>query len=222
MPHICIYTHINKEFTIQRHIKAYKGDTNIYGPLWTPTCICAMWTFFFIILYVFPSLFLSKKTLSSLISSTIIWQTFPTTTASCMTSPPYILLFTQDSPVICKNFSPLVYMYKSSRYFAVFHIDLGPMFPQSNTLSLETGSTAAFKHFGLYCQWLPGLTTKSIHYYLHSYHYHTRFTSITLRIPPLMLSSHFVPLDPLAPKLMTWLSAGAQIPMTQWLARIDY
>ena len=80
------------------------------------------------------SLFLPKKTLSSPISSTIVWQTFPITTASCMTSPPYILLFTQHSPVICKDFFPLVYMYKSSRYYAVFHIDLGPMFPQLTTL----------------------------------------------------------------------------------------
>ena len=37
-----------------------------------------------------------------------------------------------------------------------------------------------------------------------------------------MLSSHFVPLDPLAPKLTMQLSAGAQIPMTQRLTRIDY
>ena len=37
-----------------------------------------------------------------------------------------------------------------------------------------------------------------------------------------MLSFDFVPLDPLAHKLTTRLSAGAQIPMTQQLARIDY
>ena len=37
-----------------------------------------------------------------------------------------------------------------------------------------------------------------------------------------MLSFNIVPLDPLMPKLMTRLSAGAQIPMTQQLARIDY
>ena len=37
-----------------------------------------------------------------------------------------------------------------------------------------------------------------------------------------MLSFDFVPLNPLAPKLTTQLSAGAQIPMTQLLARIDY
>ena len=40
--------------------------------------------------------------------------------ASCMTSPPYILLFTPHSPVICKDNFPLVYMYKLSRYYTVF------------------------------------------------------------------------------------------------------
>ena len=38
------------------------------------------------------------------------------------------------SPVIRKDNFPLIYMYKSSRYYAVFHIDLGPMFPQSTSL----------------------------------------------------------------------------------------
>ena len=82
----------------------------------------------------FPFLISSQKTLSSPTSSTIIWQIFPITTASYKTSPPYILLFSQHSPVICKDYFSLIYMYKSSRYYIVFHIDLGPMFPQSTTL----------------------------------------------------------------------------------------
>ena len=41
---------------------------------------------------------------------------------------------TPYSPVICKDNFPLVYMYKSSRYYAVFQIDLGPMFPRSTSL----------------------------------------------------------------------------------------
>ena len=82
----------------------------------------------------FSSLILSKKTLSFPTSSTIAWQTFPIITASCMTSSPYILLFTPYSPVICKDNFPLVYMYKSSRYYAVFHINLGSIFPRSPTL----------------------------------------------------------------------------------------
>ena len=71
---------------------------------------------------------------TSTTSSTIIWQTFPIIIASCMSSPPYILLFITQSPVICKDFFPLVYMYKLSRYYAVFHIDFGSLFPQSTTL----------------------------------------------------------------------------------------
>ena len=67
----CIHTHIYKEFTIRSHIQAYKGDANLYGPLWTPTCICAMWTYFLIILYVFPHILFPKKTLSSPTSSPI-------------------------------------------------------------------------------------------------------------------------------------------------------
>ena len=143
MPHKCIYVHIYEEFMIWSHIQAYNGDANIYGPLWTLTCICAMWTYFLIILYIFPILFFPKKTLSSPTSSTIIWQTFPITTASCMASPPYILLFTPYSPVICKDNFPLVYMYKSSRYYAVFHYWFGFYIPLVNlSLSLDTGSTA--------------------------------------------------------------------------------
>ena len=61
MPTKCIYTHIHEMFMIQSHIQAYKGDANIYGPLWTPTCICTMWTYFLIMLYIFPSLILSQK-----------------------------------------------------------------------------------------------------------------------------------------------------------------
>ena len=82
----------------------------------------------------FSHLILSQKTLPSPISLTIAWQTFPIITASCMTSPPYILLFISHSPVICKDNYPSVYMYKSSRYYLVFHIDWGPMFPWSTSL----------------------------------------------------------------------------------------
>ena len=103
-----------------------------------------------------------------------------------MTSPPYILLFSQHSPVICKDFFPLIYMYKLSRYYTVFHHQFGSYVPSVNiSLSLEIGSTTAFKYFGLYCQRLPGLTTKSIHYYLHTHYIRTTFTFITQRILPL-------------------------------------
>ena len=82
----------------------------------------------------FSFLIPSKKPIWSPTSSTIASQTFPIITSSCMTSHSYILLFSQPSPVICKDFFPLVYMYKSSRYYAVFDINLGPMFPQSTSL----------------------------------------------------------------------------------------
>ena len=42
MPPKCIYAHTHKEFTMQSHIQAYKGNTNIYGPLWAPTYICTV------------------------------------------------------------------------------------------------------------------------------------------------------------------------------------
>ena len=126
------------------------------------------------------------------------------------------------SPVICKNFFPFVYMYKSSRYYAVFHIDLGPMFPRSTTLCLEIGSTAAFKLLATIASDFLVLTTKSIHYYPYSYHFHTKFTFIAPRIPPLTLSFNSMPLDPLAPRLTMRLLADAQIPTTQRLTRVDY
>ena len=74
-PFACLtnaYTHIymksSRSGAVFRHTKGY---TNVYGPLWTPTCICTMWTYFLIILYIFPFLFFTQKTLSSPISLTI-------------------------------------------------------------------------------------------------------------------------------------------------------
>ena len=132
----------------QMHIHTYKWrvqDSEPYSGiqgqrkcLWTlvdPNMYMRRVDIFFLLFSIFfPFLLFPKKTLSSPISSTIIWQTFPIITASCMTSPPYILLFSQHSPVICKDFFPFVYMYKSSRYYAIFHINLGPMFPWSTSL----------------------------------------------------------------------------------------
>ena len=116
-----------------RDSEPYSGIQGRHECLWTlvdPNMYMHHEDIFPIILYVFPLLSLPKKTLSSPTSLTIVWQTFPIITASCMTSPPYILLFTSYSPVICKDNFP----YKLSRYYAVFHIDLGFIFPQSPTL----------------------------------------------------------------------------------------
>ena len=115
----------------------YSGIQGQCKPLWTlvdPNMYMHCVDIFPYYSLSFLLLLFPKKTLSSPISSTIVWQTFPIITASCMTSLSYILLFSQHSPVIYKNFFPLVHMYKSSRYYAVLHIDLGPMFPRSTTL----------------------------------------------------------------------------------------
>ena len=189
------FNSINKHLShaLQMHTHAYiqrVHDSEPYSGiqgrrkcLWTlvdpDMYMCRVDIFPYYSLY-FSFLIISQKTLSSPISSTIIWQTFPIITASCMTSPPYILLFTPPSPVIYKDFFPFVYMYKSSRYYAVFHIDLDSIFPWSTSLkSLDTGSTTTIKHFGYYCQWLPGLTTKSIYCYLYLHYFHTRLTFTT-------------------------------------------
>ena len=57
----CIYILINEEFVIRSHIQAYKGDANVYGPLWTPTCICAVWTFFPLLFLIFSFIISSQK-----------------------------------------------------------------------------------------------------------------------------------------------------------------
>ena len=134
MPHKCIYTHTNKEFIIQSCIKAHKGDINVYGPLWTTTCIWVVWTFFLIILYVFPFLFLPKRHYHPPDHRQLYDRLSPSPQHHVWLHPPYILLFSQHSPVICKDYFPLIYMYKSSRYYTVFHINLSPMFPRSTSL----------------------------------------------------------------------------------------
>ena len=53
--------HIYEEFIIRSRIQAYNGNANIYGPLWTPTCIYAVWTFFPYYFLSFLFLLLPKK-----------------------------------------------------------------------------------------------------------------------------------------------------------------
>ena len=165
--HIHTYKHIDKEFKIQSCIQAYKGDTNVYGPLWTLTCRCAVWTFFLIILYLFFSYSFLKRLYHPPYYRQSYDRLSPSSQHHVWLHPSYILLFSQHSPVICKDFFPLIHMYKSSRYYAVFNIDLGPMFPQSTSLLKSWNWLhCSLQAFGLYCQRLPGLTTKSIHCYL--------------------------------------------------------
>ena len=134
IPHKCIHIDIHEEFAIRSHIQAYKGDANIYGPLWTLTSICAVWTYFLIILYVFPLIFFPKRLYHPLHHRQSHDRLSPSPQHHVWLHLPYILLFSQHSPVICKDFFPLVYMYKLSRYYAVFHINLGSIFPWSPTL----------------------------------------------------------------------------------------
>ena len=149
-----IYVHIYDEFTIQSCIQIYKGQHKHLWTLVDPNLYMRCVDIFPHYSTHFSSLIISQK---DIITPHIInncMTDFSITTASCMSSPPYILLFTPHSPVICKDYFPLVYMYKSSRYYLVFDIDLGPMYIPSvnHSLSLDTGSTAAIKHFGYYCQ----------------------------------------------------------------------
>ena len=59
MPHKCIYSHTYEVFVMQSCIQAYKGNTNIYGPLWTQP-IYALYeqnllSIFMFFLLIFPS-----------------------------------------------------------------------------------------------------------------------------------------------------------------------
>ena len=128
--------HIHTYKRIVHDLEPYSGIQGWRKHLWTlvdPNMYMHRVDIFPYYSLSFSSLIISQKTLSSPISLTIVWQTFPIITASCMTSLSYILLFSQHSPVICKDYFSLVYMYKSSRYCAVLYIDLGPMFPRSTS-----------------------------------------------------------------------------------------
>ena len=154
------------------------GPQHVYAPCGHIFLLFSMFLF---------SYFLPKKHYHSLHH----WQTFSITTASCMTSPPYILLsfvrtfspqFTCINQVGTKLYSISIWVLCS----------LGqPLSKSWNWLH------CSLQAFGYYCQRLPRLSTKSIHCYLYSHYFHTRFTFIALRIPPLT-------------------------PMTQWLTCIDY
>ena len=168
-------------------ILAFTGDVNIYGPLWTPACICTGWTDFSCFSYIFPYDYHPKD----IITSPHHWHSHDGLLSSpqhhVQHQPPIVSFFTPHSPVICKDFFSLVYLYKSSGYYTI--------------TSLETGSTAAYQALGLYCQWLPRLSTKSIHYYLYLLYFHTRLTSLSLRNTASKCYSSPMPLNLLAPSL---------------------
>ena len=92
MPHKCIYIHTNEEFMVWSCIQAYKGDANIYGPLWTLTCICAMWTFFPYYSLSFLSLFLHKRLHHPPHHRQSHDRLSPSSQHHVLLHPPYILL----------------------------------------------------------------------------------------------------------------------------------
>ena len=104
--HKCIYMHIEQEFTTWSHILAHTGNMNIYGCLWTLTCICAGWTYFLILLYVFLSYYHPK----AIITSPHHWHTheglLPSSQHHVWHQLPILSCFTPHSPVVCKDFSP--------------------------------------------------------------------------------------------------------------------
>ena len=134
MPSKCIYSHAHKVFMMWSHIQVYKGNIDIYGPLWTPSSICAVWTYFSQYSLCFSFLSFSQKTLSFPHHQQSHDRHFPSLQYHVCPHPLYILLFAPHSPVICKDFFSLIYMYKSSQYYAVFNINLGSIFPQSTSL----------------------------------------------------------------------------------------
>ena len=116
MPHKCIHMHIYEEFTIWSRIQAYKG---LHKCLWTlvdPNMYMHhVDTFsYYSLCFFFFSYFLPKRHYHPLYH----WQSYDRLSTlpqhHVWLHPLYILLFIPYSPVICKDFFPLVYMYKLS------------------------------------------------------------------------------------------------------------
>ena len=201
MPHKCIHMHIYEEFVIWSRIQAYKGDANVYGPLWTLTYICTVWTSFLIILYIFHSLFLPKRLYHSLHHRQSHDRLSPSSQHHVWLHPPIFSCLLHILLLFVRTFSPYftcinrvgITLYSISIWVLC---SLGQQFFKSwNWLH------CSLQAFGLYCQWLPGLTTKSTHHYPYSYYFRTTFTFISQRILPLTPPFDIVPLDPLTPKL---------------------
>ena len=143
------FNSINKNLShaLQMHTHAYiwrVQDSEPYSGiqgwrehLWTlvdPDMYMRRVDIFFIILYLFFSYSFLKKLYHPPYYQQSYDRLSPSSQHHVWLHPSYILLFSQHSPVIYKDFSPLVHMYKLSRYYAVFNINLGPMFPWSTTL----------------------------------------------------------------------------------------
>ena len=130
--------HIHTHKRRVRHPEPYSGIQGRHERLWTlvdpDMYMRRMDIFSLIIPYFFLYYFFTKGLYHPLHHRQSHEKLSPSLQHHVLLHPSYILLFTQHSPVIHKDNFPLVYMYKSSSYYAVFHINLGPMFPRSNIL----------------------------------------------------------------------------------------
>ena len=116
---------------IFRHIMATRTFMDLYGPRHV---YVLHGHFSLIISYLFFSYYFPKRLYHPLHHLQSHDRLSPSSQHHVLLHPPYILLFIPYSPVICKDFFPFIYMYKSSRYYLVFNIDLGPIFPWSTSL----------------------------------------------------------------------------------------
>ena len=82
-----------------RHTRATQTFMDPYGPQHVYVLYGHIFSLFsmFFLSYFFPKDIIIPYIINKLMTD------FPITTVSYMTSPPYILLFTQHSPVICKD-----------------------------------------------------------------------------------------------------------------------
>ena len=134
-------------------LEPYSGIQGRHEHLWTlvdPDMYMRHVDIFFIILYLFFSYSFLKRLYHSPYHQQSYDRLSPSSQHHVWLHPPYILLFTPYSPVICKDFFPLVYMYKSSRYYAVFHINLGSIFPQSPTSLIKSWHQLHCSHQALW------------------------------------------------------------------------
>ena len=154
IPHKCIHMYIHEEFAIRSHIQAYKGDVNVYGPLWTPTCICAMWTYFLIILYVFSSL---KRLYHPLHHRQSHDRLSPSPQHHVWLHPPIFSCLVNILLLFVRTFSPLftcINRVGTMLYSILIWVlcSLGQQLSESwNRLH------CSLQAFGYYCQQLPGL-----------------------------------------------------------------
>ena len=96
-----------KCFAMWSRIQAYKDAANIYGPLWTPTCICAIWTYFLIILYAFPLDFSLKRCSHPLHYQQLHDRLFPSPQHHVCLHPPIFSCLLHILLLFVRTISPL-------------------------------------------------------------------------------------------------------------------